>query len=44
MVNNAYTPMAINRGQVRGLPRALKESLGDTWEAFEHAVSEASLP
>ena len=44
MVNNAYTPMAINRGQVRGVPEALKESLGDAWEAFAHAASEARLP
>ena len=44
MVNIAYTPMAINRGQIPGVPGALKESLGDTWEAFAHAVSEARLP
>ena len=44
LVNNAHTPMAINRGQVPGVPAALKESLGETWEAFAHAVSEARLP
>jgi glutamate-ammonia-ligase adenylyltransferase len=44
MVNNARTPMAINRGQVPGVPGALKESLADAWEAFAHAVSEARLP
>ena len=44
VVNNAHTPMVINRGQVPGVPEALKESLGETWEAFAHAVSEAQLP
>ena len=44
MVNNAHTPMAINRDQVPGVPEALKESLGETWETFAHAVSEARLP
>ena len=43
MVNNARTPMAINRGQVSGVPAALKESLEQTWDAFSHAVSEAGL-
>ncbi len=43
MVNNAHTPMAINRGQLPGVPKALKESLAHSWDAFAQASSEAGL-
>ena len=43
MVNNAHTPMAINRGQLPGVPKALKESLAHSWDAFAEASSEAGL-
>ena len=42
--NNAHTPMAINRQQITELPAALREPLGQAWEAFAQAAAESQLP
>jgi len=44
MSSYVRTPMSINRQQTTALPDALRGPLGDAWEAFAHAVSEARLP
>ena len=44
MVSHAHTPMAVNRQQAADLPEALRDYLGNSWEAFEQAAREAQFP